>query len=88
MLRIVNRTGCVEDHTALGTTHVAEMFFRVPIQGAIIGRCDEESLEVARLAYFWDLPIFTRVGTTAGLYDRNFYPTVTQVFHSKNIVNV
>ncbi|KAI6175194.1 Guanylate cyclase [Aphelenchoides fujianensis] len=78
-VEIVNRTGCVVGQEAAGTVNVANMFFRENIQGVIASRCDEESLEVARLAYFWDLPVFTRTGTSVALNDRNFYPTVTQV---------
>jgi hypothetical protein len=64
---------------ALGTANIAEMFYHEPIQAAIVGRCDEESLEIARLAYFWDLPVFIRIGTSAALNDRTFYPTVIHI---------
>lgn len=69
----------MDGHQALGTANVADMFFHEPIQGAVPGRCDEESVDTARLAYFWNLPLFTRTGTSSGLNDRTFYPTVAQV---------
>lgn len=63
----------------MGTANVADMFFNVPIQGVIAGRCDEESVDIARLSYFWNLPVFTRIGTSEELNHRELYPTVIQV---------
>ncbi|KAI6232173.1 Tyrosine protein kinase and Adenylyl cyclase class-3 4 guanylyl cyclase domain containing protein [Aphelenchoides besseyi] len=78
-VELLNQTGCLDGQAAIGTVNVANMFFRESIQGVIPGRCDGESLEIARLAYFWDLPVISRIGTTASLNNRNLYPTVTQI---------
>lgn len=40
--------------------------------------CDDEMLEVARLAYFWNSPVMGRVAKNPEIDNQNLYPTVIQ----------
>ncbi|KAH7723899.1 Protein GCY-27 a [Aphelenchoides avenae] len=55
------------------------MFFREQIEVLLPGRCAQESLEIARLSYFWNVPVINRVGTAPELFDNVFYPTLVQI---------
>lgn len=78
-LRLINASGCVEEKPAIGTMNAAKMFFQNGgIEALISSRCAEESLELAKYAYFWKIPIINRNGLTF-LSNNKIYPTLIQV---------
>ncbi|KAH7711132.1 Adenylate and Guanylate cyclase catalytic domain containing protein [Aphelenchoides avenae] len=76
---LFNRSGCLADDVARGTVNAAELFFRQRIQVLIPGQCTQEALEIARLSYFWKVPVVNRAGRTPELFDNYYYPTLVQV---------
>lgn len=64
---------------ARGTVNAAELRFRGNITAVVSSRCTQEALEIARLSYFWRLPVINRVGRTPELFDNVYYPTLVHV---------
>ncbi|KAI1723445.1 adenylate and guanylate cyclase catalytic domain-containing protein [Ditylenchus destructor] len=85
---LVNDSGCDISRMAIGTANAAKMVVTSqmqggsdgPIEGLISSRCAEESREIGRFAYFWKVPVISRVGVgSPDVFDNTYYPTVVQV---------
>uniref|UniRef100_A0A914PCU7 Uncharacterized protein n=1 Tax=Panagrolaimus davidi TaxID=227884 RepID=A0A914PCU7_9BILA len=75
---LYNGTGCDNSFKAIGTANAGEMVYRKAIRAIIGDDCNVETQEIARLSYFWNIPIFLRSGNTLGIFNSELYPTSVQ----------
>ncbi|XP_041481819.1 atrial natriuretic peptide receptor 1-like [Lytechinus variegatus] len=56
----------------------AELYRRYPLDGILGSPCSYETVGIADLAAYWNLPVVTGVSTSAVLDDKNRYRTLTR----------
>uniref|UniRef100_A0A1I7Y8J3 ANF_receptor domain-containing protein n=1 Tax=Steinernema glaseri TaxID=37863 RepID=A0A1I7Y8J3_9BILA len=69
---LLNASGCAGE----GAANAARLFFEERVSGIVASRCPEETLEIARFAYFERIPVLSRVGSLPDLFDNHQNPTL------------
>ncbi|TKR80989.1 hypothetical protein L596_014945 [Steinernema carpocapsae] len=64
---LVNASGCEGE----GTANSAKLFFEQNVAGIVASRCSDETVEIARLGYFENIPVLNRVGTSSFANDQD-----------------
>uniref|UniRef100_A0A914Z2D5 Uncharacterized protein n=1 Tax=Panagrolaimus superbus TaxID=310955 RepID=A0A914Z2D5_9BILA len=54
------------------------MVYRKAIRALIADDCNVETMEIARLSYFWNIPIFLRSGNSLDIFNSDLFPTSIQ----------
>ena len=61
-----------------GTANAGEMVWRMGIKAIVTDDCNVETMEIARLSYFWNIPVFLRSGNSMSIFNSALYPTSIQ----------
>lgn len=78
---MINITGCDKDPARFfdDIRRAVDLHYTQKAETVILGRCTQETLDLARMSGGWDFPVFARDFLTPSYYSGDQFPNVIYV---------